>query len=55
MGRAKGVGRISFVHLKVLPVDYVKIGGRYVRGVVVEHAPGHAFVRAAGAAGRRGR
>jgi hypothetical protein len=44
---------ISFVHLKAQLVDYVKIAGRYVRGVVVEHAQGARLCAAA--AGRRGR
>jgi diguanylate cyclase (GGDEF)-like protein/PAS domain S-box-containing protein len=29
-----GNGLTSFAHLKALPVDYVKIGGHYVRGVL---------------------
>lgn len=41
----------SFTHLKALPVDYVKIGGHYVRGVVEDPVYG-ALVRTVSEIGR---
>jgi len=46
-----GSGLTSFTHLKALPVDYVKIGGHYVRGVVNDPVYG-ALVSAVNQIGR---
>jgi diguanylate cyclase (GGDEF)-like protein/PAS domain S-box-containing protein len=46
-----GSGLTSFAHLKALPVDYVKIGGHYVRGVVEDPVYG-ALVGAVNQIGR---
>jgi len=46
-----GSGLTSFAHLKALPVDYVKIGGHYVRGVAVDPVYG-ALVGAVNQIGR---
>jgi diguanylate cyclase (GGDEF)-like protein/PAS domain S-box-containing protein len=46
-----GSGLTSFAHLKALPVDYVKIGGHYVRGVAEDPVYG-ALVGAVNQIGR---
>ena len=46
-----GSGLTSFAHLKALPVDYVKIGGHYVRGIVEDPVYG-ALVDAVNQIGR---